>query len=234
MAIASVSGVATSANTSDTTVASPAQAHVTGNLIVVGVRWYRSSAQDISSVVDTAGNTYTFISSKNDGADQVELWYAYNVTGNASNVVTVTFSGITSYRVVCVGEFSGAKTSATPLDQAPAGGTATTASVTTGAFTPAEADEVSVAFSEVANIGNTWTPDTGYTSQVQDSDTICMMQYKVGPATSSQTVTATTGSGPTKIIIAATFKQESGGGSTNARLLDGLVSCGLLGGRLVR
>lgn len=214
MAIAFVSGTATatSQNGSASSIASTAQSHTTGNLIVVGVRWLRSSSQDSNTPTDTAGNTYALISQVDRSSDRIEMWYAYNVTGNASNVVTVTFTAAATYRVIGVVEFSGVLTASDPKDQAPTGGGAAATSVSTGSFTPAESNEVSIAWSQCANIPNTWTPDTSYTSAVQDSDTICMMQYLINPATSSQTVTATTGGGQTKSILAVTFKQASGGG----------------------
>lgn len=208
MAIALVSSGATSQNGSSTTIAAPAAAHATGNLIVVGVRWFQNAGQTVS-ITDTAGNTYALISAVNRSNDELELYYAYNITGNAANIVTATFSAAATYRVILVLEFSGALATSSVLDQAPLGGGAAATSVSTGSFTPAEANEVSVGLSQCANIPNTWTPDTGYTSAVQDSDTICMMQYKLNPATSSQTVTATTGGGQSKSIVAATFKQAA-------------------------
>lgn len=208
MAIAAVSGVSTSANGSSSTVASPAQSHASGNLIVVGVRWYRNSAQDVSSVADTAGNTYTLISSQDQASDRIELWYAYNVTGNASNVVTVTFTAAATYRVICVAEYSGVATSFTPHDVTPTGaGGGGSTTIATGSFSTSQTDELLLSFSQTAAIGTTWTPDTGYTSQVQDSDTICMLQHKiVSAAQSGATITATNSGTSNKSIVAATFR----------------------------
>src|SRR6266542_3306955 len=78
--------------TGGTTITCTAANHATGNLVVVGVHTL-TSTDAVSTVTDTAGNSYqragTKVSSAAGGSG--EIWYATNVTGNASNVVTVTF-----------------------------------------------------------------------------------------------------------------------------------------------
>ena len=68
----------------------------TGNLIVVGVR-IAQNVSNISSVMDTALNTYTVIpgSSQSVGVTQATfLYFAKNITGNAANVITATLGAV--------------------------------------------------------------------------------------------------------------------------------------------
>jgi hypothetical protein len=100
------------------TVAAPAQSNTTGNLLVVFINFTDvSNVINVTGIADTAGNTYTpgtrFNSGSNNGTSQ--MWYAKNIVGNASNVVTATLSASTTFRSPLVSEYSGLDTS-TPLD----------------------------------------------------------------------------------------------------------------------
>jgi Chitobiase/beta-hexosaminidase C-terminal domain len=96
-----------------------------GDLIVVWL-WYNSLAQTISSVSDTAGNTYQKAVGPTPGAGalagwQQEIWYAKNVMGAGINVpvtVTATFSsmpGASFERAISAHEYAGASATA-PID----------------------------------------------------------------------------------------------------------------------
>ena len=86
----------------------------TGNCLIVCVSTYDET---VSSISDTAGNTYTkaIQQDRSAGTQNVEIWYAQNITGNASNVTTATFTGDTSDRGISVSEFSGISTNS-PLE----------------------------------------------------------------------------------------------------------------------
>jgi len=144
MAIAYVNGVGNYAPALTTTIAAPAANHTTGNLLVVFVGM-NSTSVTVSSIADTAGNTYTKVTSIKDSEinDTIECWYAKNITGNANNVVTATFSGSVGYRTITVDQYSGCDTSA-PLDQYNTGAGENTAP-TTGNITTTLANEVLVA-----------------------------------------------------------------------------------------
>jgi hypothetical protein len=94
--------------TTVTTLATPAFNATTGNHITVCIR-NRGAA--ISSVVDTAGNTYTQRQSDATVDPNMFLYTADNITGNASNVVTVTQAS-QSYSWVIAVEYSGLAASA--------------------------------------------------------------------------------------------------------------------------
>lgn len=81
-----------------------------GDLVVVFASWAETSALT-ATISDTAGNTYTQAGSyarSSEGGDDyaVGLWYCLNPTGNASNVVTVTYSGTATYREGCAASYS--------------------------------------------------------------------------------------------------------------------------------
>lgn len=206
-----------------------------GNLIVVLVRANTSTNPFVSSITDTAGNTYTRISNLSGGGDTSELWYAKNTSGNGSNVVTVTFNGTYATWSGSTAQYSGCDTSS-PLD-ATASATANSTSVTSSSFTTAQADEVIVGASQISQVGGTWTPDTGYTNRVTDSSGVTNIQDKI-VSTIQTTVTTkgTCGSGAPMHIHVATFKAAGGAASVGPLTGGGALAHGRLinGGRLVR
>ena len=96
-----------------TTQATAALSTTTGNLLVIAVAW-SSTAATISGITDTAGNTYSKCTGTYSAANSVadEIWYAKNITGNASNVVTVTWtpSNTATFNGVTQLQYSGADT----------------------------------------------------------------------------------------------------------------------------
>ena len=148
-----------------TTIAAAAGNHTSGNLLVVlVVGWFTGT---VSSVSDTAGNTYTWTGLRSTyyTADDgfVEIWYAKNITGNASNVVTATYSGSTSYREIEVIQYSGADTD-DPFDAGNDTETGDAVGAATANSTVAEAGEVIVAGFAFYNSG-TSTMGTGFTER---------------------------------------------------------------------
>lgn len=95
-------------NTGPTTaIVCPAFVATTGNTIVVFVK----SANNFTvGVSDTAGNTYSLVSSNHLQNPQEDEFRAKNVTGNASNVVTVTFGTTDSSTFAYVLQYSGLNT----------------------------------------------------------------------------------------------------------------------------
>jgi hypothetical protein len=106
--------------------AAAALAATTGNAIVVITGAYdNAGAHAVTGVTDTAGNGYNRCGAVyTEGSNsQMEIWVAYNITGNASNVVTATWAdGMNNRRILAI-QYSGMLTSATPCDGAfaPAG-----------------------------------------------------------------------------------------------------------------
>lgn len=198
--------------TSATTVAIAATSLTTGNLIVVGIRWNSPGGESIISVSDTASNGYIAGPiTENIDLDVVQIYYAANVTGNGSNVVTVNFSGIVPYRAANSIQYSGCAVSS-PGDAQADGISHANVTVTSSSFTTTVADEVIVAAATISTLGDTWTAGSGYTDVIEDSGASLMMEEKI--VSSIQTgVTATADSGTTtdKAIVVMTFKIQAGG-----------------------
>lgn len=99
-----------------------------GNAILVAVGTVSSTGyRPTTSIADTAGNTYTLLASYQvfeTYYHRVEIWAAYNISGNASNVVTLTNNATTALVRAIAVQYSGLATSSTQdADYAPAGNT---------------------------------------------------------------------------------------------------------------
>jgi chitodextrinase len=96
----------------------------TGDANIVWV-WYPSTTQSVSSVTDSAGNSYQKAIGPTTGTGaeagwRQEIWYAKNITGSSNLVVTANFTGsFAGEKSITVEEFSGLDKTA-PLDVAAA------------------------------------------------------------------------------------------------------------------
>ena len=163
MAIAFVNGAQNFNTASDSTIAAPATNHTAGNLLVVFVSSKNGDGTDVTAIEDTAGNTYTRITgivSRYAGWSECEMWYAKNITGNANNIVTVTFNASYINRGIQVLQYSGCDPTA-PLDQS-AVGEDFTATPATANITTTQADEVLVAADSLYTV-KTHTAGANYT-----------------------------------------------------------------------
>lgn len=84
----------------------PAQNLATGSLNIGCFKW--EGAFTMSSITDTAGNTYTLLAnqSHSGGEPHGRCGYVLSATGNAANVVTGNFSGSAPYVRGVVYEFT--------------------------------------------------------------------------------------------------------------------------------
>ena len=111
----------------------PARAHTAGNQLIFGVSY--QGTPTITGVTNTAGDTFTQIGSEvTNGVNKVRLYYAYNITGHASDVCTINISaGSFTFVIVNVIELAMDGT-ADPLQGTnQASGTSTT--ISTGSIT---------------------------------------------------------------------------------------------------
>lgn len=194
-----------------------AQSLTTGNFVVVGVRFYVPETEYIvNSVTDTAGNTYVKAIGRKTAYDSCrnELWYTYNATGNASNVITANISGNVQYWGVVAVQYSGILTT-DPLDVTAIGDTASGTLVTSAAFTTTREGQLIVAITEHDNtVGQTWTAGSGYTIQVQDAGNVVTLEDKiVVPIQTNIIASMTLGVTRNLSINVATFKGIPKGGS---------------------
>lgn len=216
MALSRVNTTSGSADTGASNLAATAANHTTGNLIVVGVAWSNNTTANVPT--DTAGNTYvtTNFKANNSTTDHVEIFYAKNITGNASNVVQANFSGSSTFRRIIVHQYSGADTTA-PFTTGEGGkGDATSStSHVTASWTTALADEVIFGFigagsgftSLVGNSGNTKVVDLGDTAS-EDQIVSATGTYNGGFQWSGTITTWISGSSfsaPGTAVVAAPF-----------------------------
>jgi len=204
-----VSRVQGGGTTAVASIVSPAQAHTTGNLLVALVYYYALSSL-VSGVADTAGNTWTQAGSEYaDAADnRFRIYYAYNITGHATNVVTVTLSGSSDYRGLVVQEFSGILTSSDPLGGTAAAESATGTALSSGLVTIGSASDVIVAIGLASTVPITMgTGFTGTNFGLDSDPAFFFDEYKV--VTASEAATATQPSSDRWAVKAASFQAAS-------------------------
>ncbi|HLW51331.1 MAG TPA: hypothetical protein VKW06_00685 [Candidatus Angelobacter sp.] len=106
MAIAFVNTATASFGSAAASLALPATSLTTGDDIIIDV-CLLDTTKSVSSITDTAGNTYTQLAAVNNGTGvRIEKWGKHNATGNAANIVTVSFSGNTACAIEST-QFSG-------------------------------------------------------------------------------------------------------------------------------
>lgn len=188
------------------TIATPSRAHTAGNLLVAMFSWQISS---FTSIADTAGNTWHDTGINFTGGNNImRIYYAYNISGNASNVVTVTLSGGGTYRTIVVYEISGAGTS-DPLNTTSTGTDTTGTSITTATLTISATSEIICALV----VGSpTITGGSGYTLVnfgLTGSDPTAYFADEYHIISASEAATASNGSSAFWCVAAASFKVAS-------------------------
>jgi len=203
MAIARVNvGIVRAWGTTPTATQTTAATSLTaGNTLIVaiGAQDVAAGSATVTGVTDTAGNTYTKVDHAYQSTDfRVELWYAKNVTGHATNQVTVTFTGNVTYRGVVATQYSGLDATA-PLDTSAKANQAPASGITSSTLTTTTADEVHIL---VARFGVTPTYPAGFSDLGGDLPYL-QVQEKIVSATMSGTYSTSGGSFQTVILVGA-------------------------------
>ena len=200
------SGNSASGEGSTGTQATAAFSVTTGSTVPCWITW-NSSSVNLSSVTDSAGNTYTLLTRATNAANDGQMAYAKNVTGSGTLVVTSTLSaGPGSVHGISCVEVKGANAT-TPLDvdsvaNGSNGNSGTSASVSTS--TAAEAIVVGCG---VDRAGTTAITTSGYAMKSQSSTNIAGIAGKVTTSTVSSESTAWTfTNGPWWTCGTASFK----------------------------
>ena len=214
----------------DTTTPLAAQTHTAGNLIVAGVK-YEGTATTIT-LSDTAGNTYTPLTRQDlpggAAADMhVQLFYANDILGHASNVITATFSAARSFIRCCALQYSGCDQS-NPFDQE-AGGNGTGTSMSTGNITTMQADEVLVAMAGEFTALSGYTPGTNYTERwdgpVDNSLSGSAMEDRIVSSIDTYNATMTQSDSGDWVMALASFKAAAEAADTiDADLTHNIIS----------
>jgi hypothetical protein len=202
----------TTAATSDTATFTNATVSGRGVIVVFALK----SGRRVSTLNDNKGNTYNRVGYAVDESDAVvEMWYAQQITGGASHVITVVYDGAAN----CVWgaiEVSRVKGGGGLLDNnsvrtTTRGGSGSSASVTVTSGTLRDRNELVVAMLSLAGGGADAGIDTptSYTAitQFNDFDGIHAGHgaYRTAPNTQAQSATWTndTTTAPYAAIIAA-------------------------------
>lgn len=207
-------------------------------LLVVLIADYRGGTG--FSLSDSKGNSWTALTQQTTSGGLVgRCQIHYCVPTSVGSGHTFTYSGSGGYPIIMAMAFSGTHAT-TPFDAENGAVTTTGTTIQPGSLTPSENNEVVVTVVSENN-GTAPTIDSGYTvaqsgAASGGNNVAGGAAYIIQTTASATNPTWTIGASADAAAASACFKSDGagGGGSTNSRLLDGLVSCGLLGGRLVR
>lgn len=182
-----------------------------------------SNGGAITSVTDTAGNTYT-VSAALDGGSAGFVYYAYVLVAlaNATNVVKVTFtSNQTTFASSFVWDFP--ITGGVPAFDTSAFGHGTSTTPTTGSFNTTGSDEVVLVMAGNDVSGFTYTQGTGYTLDSAGFNSgVAGAEHKIFNATQSGiTAGFTTSNGDWTIGAVAFNKGATVSGVHNSLMMMG-------------
>lgn len=205
----------------------PAFAATTGNAVALIVR-HGTAGFNITSVDDTAGNSYTQAATRSDTGFQVaEIWYCLNITGHATNVVSIHGGSSLSFVWGALAQYSSVVTTS-GLDANVNGYSAVASSITSPSFSTAQADEVIITATNVQTGNPTaWTPPTGYTIRQQQSLPVTPIADKIVSATESGSTVTWTPNASDNLQVFVISLKATGGGATPSIRLKGLLGVGL-------
>lgn len=192
-----------------------------GGLIIVGIV-FTDGAASVSSVVDSASNTYTAVGAGllSGAFSFSRIYYAKNVTGGTNIAVTVTINA-GAFGGVIAHEVSGADTTA-PLDQEAqnaqsAVGTGADA-VTSGSDTTLANGEYIFGMTADESFGGpTQTTGTGFTAgqnSINDNGFVFSGEYQIQASAGSIAATFTHSAANDTATVMATFKAAGGAAET--------------------
>lgn len=194
---------------SGASVATSAGSHTAGNALKVVVSWEGSGT--LTSVTDTAGNTYFKKTERRQpAADAVQIAYAFNIVGHATNVVTANFTGTIDFSSIRVLQYSGLTTT-DPFD-VEAGGNGTSGSATSGSVSTNQADELLINAAVNFGGGVTWSPTSPWVTEVTETSN-CAVDERIVSATASYSAAQTASVSTDWAIAFAAFKAASAAGA---------------------
>ena len=188
-----------------TSVAAVYAAQTAGDTNVIAVGWSNNTTT-ISSVTDTAGNTYQVAAALTRGGTTTSqvMYYAKNIVASATNTVTVTFSAASSTPDLRIMEYSGLDTTS-PLDSAGSGSGSSTAAAT-ASFTTTTANDLIVAAGTTQ--ADFTLPGANFSLRMISSPNNNIAEDRIAATAGSYTGTATLTTGQW-VMQAAAFKASS-------------------------
>lgn len=213
-----------------TTCVSNAFSATSGDLLVAFV--FDGANVTWSGVTDApGGNTWHQATGAavNNGAGSLDIWYAYNITGNASDVVTATHSaGGSCSMAVRDYHYTGGSLSVDPFDVgANHTSFATSSPITSNSFTTSAAGDLIVAIGGNGNGNGTWTAGSGFTLDLNEAVQDVQTQDQFSGASGAQTAAiANNAASPLLNLGVASFKAPAGGGGGTTSVPLALLGAG--------
>jgi hypothetical protein len=162
-------------------------AQTAGNTNIVAIGW-SSATSTITSVTDSAGNSYQLAAPLSRGANLSQaIYYASNIKTAASNTVTVAFSAAVPFADVRVTEYAGIATSS-PVDGT-SSNSGTSTAPNSGAITTTTAN--ALIFGAGVTHGSFTAPGSGFTKRVITSPDADIAEDRIVSSTGSYSATAT-------------------------------------------
>jgi hypothetical protein len=209
-----------------TTVASAADNHTAGNLLVA-VFSGQTAGNAITSITNTAGDTdWTAVPGTpfagTSNTNYLHIYYVPATLGHATDVVTVTYASSVLQRAIAVFEFSG-HDAADPFNAAATGSATTGTAIATSSITLEAAEEVIVAIMET-DAGGTPTGTGAFAGNVLVPINFFAAMH--GIVTANSAATATGNSSAKWEIFAASFKVAGGAPAATGYLTLPLLGVG--------
>lgn len=202
--VVTAAGTDTGSNASgsnQSSIATSATNHAAGVFLAAAVRGAGVSTITLSN---TAGDTWSHATVRtNAGTDEVQWFYTVS-GGNASDVVTASFSSSEPYVSIRVYQVTGLVSHALDVDTTVP--VVSSSTITSSSFTTTTASEVVFMVVDISSTGNTCTAGSGYTA-TQDSNGISCTQYQIfSSVQTGVTATITSSSGSTAFGSLVSFK----------------------------
>src|SRR5579872_6530235 len=176
-------------------------AQTAGDLNIVVVGW-NDATSSVSSVTDSAGNSYALAIGPTSGVNlRQSIYYARNIRGGA-NTVTVSFNQAAAFPDVRVLEYRGLNTTS-PLDAAH-GASGNSATANSGAAATTAATEL-IFGADMVYTGNK-TPGSGFTARIITAPDSDLAEDQTVSSTGSYAATATLTASGNWVMQVATFK----------------------------
>ena len=181
-------------------------AQTAGNLNVVAVGW-NNTTSSVTSVSDSAGNTYAIAAPTRRGAGLSQaIYYAKNIRQSASNVVTVTLDASTPFVDVRAAEYSGLDPT-NPFDVT-ASNAGTSATATSGTATTTSANELIVGAGMTS--GAFTSSAAGFTTRIITTPDTDILGDRVVNATGAYSSGGSQSGSANWVMQMATFRAAGG------------------------
>lgn len=192
-------------------------ASTTGNCFIIAVTSY-GTTQTCTGITDNASNTFTKIGStiRSPGDDTLDLFYAKNITGNATPDFLIQMANVENIGGVVL-EYSGLDTS-NPFDQTNTG-TGTSSTSTSGSITPSQNGCLIIgAGTDQIAATTTVTAGSGYTLRgmagTSNNSVRVYAEDQIQATATGITASFTLSASNTWAIKIASFIPAAGGGPT--------------------